>query len=158
MSVEETAYSISLLAPVSGQILALEELEDGVFSQRLLGDGIAVRPVDGTICAPAEGTVGSVLPALHAYTFTTRQGLELLVHVGLDSGRLQGQGFRCFVQPGETVKAGQVIAEADLTLMKDRGLRTETMLILCEGAEACTLKAASGTVLAGEDAVLTLYR
>ena len=141
MVISETPNSISLRSPVSGWVIPLEAVSDDVFSRKLLGDGIAVVPEEGHIYAPVDGIVDSIFPSLHAYTFTSREGLEVLVHVGLGTIGLEGEGFRCFVQPGDTVAAGQRIAEVDLSLLKARGLDTATMLILCEGAEQMTITA-----------------
>lgn len=156
MGEEKTAYSVSLLAPVSGWVIPLEKVEDTVFSRKLLGDGIAFVPEEGSIFAPVDGVVDSIFPTLHAYTFTCTQGLEILLHVGLGTITLEGAGFRCFVQPGETVRAGQKIGEVDLALLKARNLDPVTMLILCEGGEGMDMTVAGGCVTGGEDAVLTL--
>ena len=156
MCPETIRLPITLRSPVSGQVLPLEEVGDDVFSRKLLGDGAAVLPSDGTICAPVDGIVGSIFSGGHAYTFTSPEGLEILVHVGLETVALEGAPFRCFVSQGEAVKAGQVIAQADLDLIQRRGARTVTMLVVCEGAEECTMTKSSGCVVAGQDVLLTL--
>lgn len=157
MDMENTKYPIGILAPVSGWVIPLETVEDTVFSRKLLGDGIALVPEEGTIYSPVDGIVETIFPTLHAYTFSSRQGQQILVHVGLGTIALEAEGFRCFVQPGDTVKAGQPIGEVDLALLKARNLDTVTMLTLCEGAEGLSLIAASGCVNGGEDTVLNLF-
>ena len=148
--------SISLCAPVSGWVIPLEAVSDDVFSRKLLGDGVALVPEEGRLYAPVDGVVDSIFPSLHAYTFTTREGLQVLVHVGLGTIGLAGEGFRCFVKPGDALQAGTPIGEVDLTLRKARGLDPVTMLILCEGAEEMTMSTASGCVNGGEDRIVTL--
>ena len=156
MEMSKAACSVSLHSPVSGWVIPLEAVSDDVFSRKLLGDGVAIIPEEGTIYAPADGVVDYIFPTLHAYTFTSTEDLEILVHVGLGTISLKGEGFRCFVQAGQSVKAGEAIAEVDLALLKARGLDPATMLVLCAGAEGKTMTAASGCVNGGEDTVLTL--
>ena len=103
----------SLLAPLSGQVISLEQVPDEVFSQKILGDGIAIIPSDGKLYAPVDGEIASVAETLHAYGFTGADGLEILVHVGLDSVKLKGEGFKSHVQVGEKVTAGQLVAEVE---------------------------------------------
>ena len=156
MEMSKTVSSASLRSPVSGWVIPLEAVNDDVFSRKLLGDGVAVVPEEGTIYAPVDGIVDSVFSSLHAYTVLTAEGLGVLVHVGLGTVALDGEGFRCYVQPGQTVKAGEPVAEVDLALLKSRGLDTTTMLIVCEGAQGLLMTGASGCVSGGEDAILTL--
>lgn len=156
MNIDSNKNPISLLAPFSGQLIPLEEVGDGVFSAKLLGDGIAIEPTGSAVCAPADGQVINVFPTGHAYVINTREGLSLLIHVGLDSVQLRGEGFRVLVEAGDTVKAGQRIAEVDLERMRSLGLRTVSMCVVCEGGEGLSMAAATGAVEAGRDIVLTL--
>ena len=146
----------SLLAPLSGQAVPLEQVPDDVFSQKILGDGIAIIPTDGKLYAPVDGEIASVAETLHAYGFTSEDGLEILVHVGLDSVKLKGEGFTPHVKEGDKVKKGQLVAEVDLQLLESRGVPTITPVLVCEGAEDLTMHTASGKVTAGKDAVITL--
>ena len=145
-----------ILSPMSGQTAALEEAPDEVFSRRTLGDGVAIRPTDGLLASPVDGVVTSVAPTRHAYGFTSEDGLELLVHVGVDTVQLQGEGFCALVQEGERVRAGQPVAQVDLALLEARGLETITPVILVGGGEGVTLQIARGSVKAGQDPLLTL--
>ena len=101
-STTETAL-MSLLAPLSGQAVPLEQVPDDVFSQKILGDGIAIIPADGKLYAPVDGEIASIAETLHAYGFTSENGMEILVHVGLDSVALKGEGFKSHVQLGDKV-------------------------------------------------------
>ena len=87
----------SILAPLSGQAVPLEQVPDDVVSQKILGDGIAIIPADGKLYAPVDGEIASIAETLHAYGFTSEDGLEILVHVGLDSVALRGEGFTPYV-------------------------------------------------------------
>ena len=152
----ETGLMKSILAPLSGQVIPLDQVPDEVFSQKILGDGIAVIPSGGKICAPVDGEIASVADTLHAYGFTSQDGLEILVHVGLDSVKLKGQGFKSLVQVGDKVKAGQVVAEVDLQFLESQGVPTITPVLICEGAEDLPMHTAAGNVEAGKDTVITL--
>ena len=147
---------MSILAPLSGQAVPLEQVPDDVFSQKILGDGIAIIPSDGKIYAPVTGEISNVMDTLHAYGFTSEDGLELLVHVGLDSVALKGEGFVSHVKTGDKVKAGQLVAEVDLKLLESKGVPTITPVLICEGAEEMSMTKAAGAVRAGRDAAITL--
>ena len=145
-----------LQAPLSGVAVPLEQIPDDVFSQKVLGDGVGIIPEDGKLYSPVNGEISSVAETLHAYGFTSDDGLEVLVHVGLDSVALKGQGFTSHVKVGDKVKAGDLVAEVDLDFLKEKGVSTITPVLVCGGAEGKTLEPASGNVRAGKDAVLTL--
>ena len=146
----------SVLAPLSGQAIPLEQVPDDVFSQKILGDGIAIIPTDGKIYAPIDGEISTVAETLHAYGFTSEDGLEILVHVGLDSVKLKGEGFTSHVQPGDKVKAGQLVAEVDLKFLISQGVPATTPVLICEGAEDVVLNTMTGDVKAGKTKVITL--
>ena len=148
--------SRNILAPMSGQVVPLEQVPDAVFSQKLMGDGIAIQPVDGKIYAPVSGSIITVAETLHAYGIRTEDGLEILIHVGLDSVTLKGEGFRCHVKEGDTVTAGQQIAEVDLEVLRKNDIPTITPVILCNGVEGTTLRKADGKVKGGKDFLMTL--
>lgn len=146
----------AILAPLSGQAIPLEQVPDDVFSQKILGDGIAIIPIDGKIYAPVDGEIATVAETLHAYGFTSEDGLEILVHVGLDSVKLKGEGFTSHVQVGDKVKAGQLVAEVDLKFLISQGVPTTTPVLICEGAEDAQLNTVAGDVKAGKTKVITL--
>ena len=146
----------SILAPLSGQAIPLELVPDDVFSQKILGDGIAIIPTDGKIYAPIDGEISTVAETLHAYGFTSEDGLEILVHVGLDSVKLKGEGFTSHVQAGDKVKAGQLVAEVDLKFLISQGVPATTPVLICEGAEDAALNTMTGDVKAGKTKAITL--
>lgn len=125
----------SVVAPMSGRIVSLDEVQDEVFSQRILGDGVAIVPSDGKICSPVDGILSSIAQTRHAYGFTSDDGLEILVHVGLQTVSLGGEGFTVHVREGDRVKAGDCIAEADLEWLKDQQMDLTTPVIF-SGDEA----------------------
>lgn len=145
-----------VLAPLSGQIMPLEQVPDPVFAEKVLGDGVAIVPHDGKLYSPVSGKVSTVAETLHAYGFTSEEGLEILVHVGLDTVALKGEGFQSYVQAGDRVKAGQPVAEVDLGLLQSKGVSVITPILICGGAEEKQMQRAGGTVQAGADAVIML--
>ena len=145
-----------VIAPLSGQPVLLSEVPDEVFSQKVLGDGVAIIPDDGKLYSPVNGEISTVAETLHAYGFTSDDGLEILVHVGLDTVGLKGAGFKPCVKEGDKVKVGDLVAEIDLEYIKAQGLNTITPVIICDGADEKQLCPATSHVTAGQHAVITL--
>ncbi len=145
---------ISVIAPLSGMIVALEEVPDPVFSEKALGDGAAIIPEDGKIYSPVNGKVATVAATKHAYGFESEDGLEILVHFGLETVGLNGEGFTVYKQEGDLVKVGDLVAEADVALIKSKNLNLITPVLLCDGMDGKQMTVCSGKVKAGQDAVL----
>lgn len=124
---------LALSSPVKGRVLPVEQSADEVFSSKALGDGIAVDPEDGLVCAPCDGTVSLLFPAKHAVGITSEEGVELLIHIGINTVQLDGEGFEAFVEQGTRVKRGDKLIRADLALIHERGMNPQTMMILPEG-------------------------
>ena len=151
-----TRSSIVVTAPFSGKLVPLSEVPDETFASGVLGEGIAIEPSDGLFCSPVDGTVETIAETKHAIGFAADNGLEILVHVGLETVSLNGEGFEILVKEGDRVKAGQPVAKADLALIRERGLKTITSLVLTGGADDMELHCAEGLATAGKTPVLTL--
>ena len=151
-----TRSSIVVTAPFSGTLVPLSEVPDETFASGVLGEGIAIEPSDGLFCSPVDGTVETIAETKHAIGFAADNGLEILVHVGLETVSLNGEGFEILVKEGDKVKAGQPVAKADLALIRERGLKTITSLVLTGGADEKELHCAEGLATAGKTPVLTL--
>ena len=136
----------SVLAPMNGQTVPLEQVPDEVFSQKVLGDGLAMIPSEGKIYSPVDGEVSSIAETKHAYGFTSDSGLEILVHFGLETVGLKGQGFTSYVKEGDRVKAGDLVAEVDMALLENASINPITPELVCDGAEGKVLEMASSTV------------
>lgn len=145
-----------ITAPVSGRIIPIEEVPDEVFSQKILGDGIAVIPEDGKIYSPVDGVVSSLTDTHHAYGFTSDDGLEVLVHFGLDTVSLGGEGFIPHVKEGDRVKKGDLVCEVDMDLIKSKGLKTITPVLICNLEEGQSLELRKDSVKACKDTVLAV--
>lgn len=111
---------ISMLAPMEGKIIDMSEVPDEVFSQKLMGDGFAINPSKGEVVSPVDGVITTLFPTKHAIGITADSGLELLIHVGMDTVNLQGEGFEAFVAQGDKVKAGQKLLKVDLDQIKGK--------------------------------------
>lgn len=147
---------IQVLSPLTGSAVPLEQVPDPVFSQKIIGDGAAIIPEDGRIFSPVDGEIATITDSLHAYGLRSAQGLELLIHVGLETVALKGEYFRCHVKAGDSVKAGDLIAEVDLEGLKARGINPITPVLICAGLENRSLKANFNHVTGGKDRLLTL--
>ncbi len=147
---------MNILSPATGTAVPLEQVPDPVFSQKIIGDGIAVIPSEGTIVSPVDGEVASVAETLHAYGFRTEDGLELLIHVGLETVGLKGECFEVFVKPGDKVKAGDPVAKVDLKFLEERHINPITPVLVCGGMEGKSLDSHEGQTKAGATPVLTV--
>ena len=145
-----------ILAPLTGKAVPLSEVPDPVFSDKVLGDGVAIIPADGKIVSPVDGEISTVAETGHAYGFTSEDGQEILVHVGLETVSLNGECFKVYGKAGDKVKAGDLIAEVDLDYLKEKEINPITPVLLCSDTEGKELQYTEGEVKAGESAVLTL--
>ncbi|MDU1174565.1 maltose/glucose-specific PTS transporter subunit IIC [Peptostreptococcus anaerobius] len=146
--------SLEVLAPVNGTIHDLSKVNDEVFSQKLMGEGFAAQTEDGDIYSPVSGEVGMIFPTKHAIIVATDDGLEVLIHMGIDTVKLEGEGFELFCSVGDKVKAGDKLAHMDLEFIKSKGYETITPVIFTnleagktiEVSEGMSVKAEAGRV------------
>jgi len=122
-------------APVDGQIVTLESVNDEVFSQKMVGDGVAVIPVSNTFTAPIDGVVSKIFSTNHAYSIKSDKDLEVMVHIGLETVALNGKGFTRIASEGDEVKAGDVIIEVDLVYIKEHAKDTITPIIVTDKSD-----------------------
>lgn len=147
---------ISVFAPLSGEVVALDQVPDPVFAGKALGDGAAILPKSGKIYSPVDGEVASIAATQHAFGFSSADGLDVLVHVGLETVALNGEGFTVHVKEGDKVKVGDLVAEVDLKFLESKNINPITPVIICDGMDEMSMSTAGGTVSAGKDAVITL--
>jgi len=117
-------------APVDGQVVSLEEVDDEVFSTKMAGDGVAIKPVNGQFTAPIDGVVSKIFSTNHAYSIKSDKDLEVMVHIGLETVALEGKGFTRIANEGDSVKAGDRIIEADLDYIAQHAKDTITPIII----------------------------
>ncbi|PKK39394.1 PTS system, beta-glucoside-specific IIB component [Clostridiaceae bacterium JG1575] len=150
---------VAVAAPVTGQCVDLKQVPDEMFSQRLMGDGVAVDPEDGLFVAPADGELTMVFKTGHAYGMQLDKKVEILVHIGIDTVELNGDGFEVLAQQGQKVKKGTPIVQANLALIRERGYNPITPIIVTlpetmEGTkEERVLEKKQGSVRAGVDPI-----
>jgi sugar PTS system EIIA component len=125
----------TIMQPLEGEIVPLDVVPDPVFSQKMIGDGFAVNPTNGTVVSPVDGEVISVFPTKHAVSVKSTDGREILIHVGLETVSLNGEGFTSFVSDGQRVKKGQKLLEADFQTIKDKVPSIITPVIFTNLAE-----------------------
>jgi PTS system glucose-specific IIA component len=122
-------------SPVDGQVVILESVDDEVFSQKMVGDGIAIIPVTGSFTAPIDGKVTKIFSTNHAYSIKNDKDLEVMVHIGLETVALEGRGFTRVAQEGQEVKAGDVIIEADLAYIREHAKNIVTPIIISDESD-----------------------
>lgn len=145
-----------ILAPLTGKAVPLSEVPDPVFSEKVLGDGVAIIPADGKILSPVDGELSTVAETGHAYGFTSENGQEVLVHVGLETVSLNGECFKVYGKAGDKVKAGDLVAEVDLEYLNEKEINPITPVLICSDTEGKELQYIEGDVKAGESEVLVL--
>ena len=124
-----------IASPLIGNVVPLDQVPDQVFASGAMGKGIAIDPTDGVIVAPAKATVNLVFPTGHAIGLTTENGVELLIHIGMDTVSLAGKGFKTYVEAGDVVEAGQKLIEFDLATIRDAKLPVITPVIVTNTAD-----------------------
>ena len=145
--------TLSIASPLNGQAVALEKVPDPVFSEKVLGDGCAIIPKDGKIYSPVDGEVTSIADTKHAYGFMSDDGLDVLVHFGLETVALKGEGFTPHVKVGDKVKVGDLIAEVDIDLLKKRNINLITPVLVCDGADDLTMTVEEGKIKKGASVI-----
>ncbi len=143
-------------APLSGVIYPLERVPDPVFAQKLMGDGLAIDPTDGTLRAPCAGEIVQLHPASHALTLRTAGGVDILLHIGIDTVTLNGAGFTPRVRQGDKVAAGAALIDFDIDQLATKAKSLLTEVIITNGESARIASRASGKVRANEDTLLTV--
>ncbi|RRS30207.1 MAG: PTS N-acetylmuramic acid transporter subunit IIBC [Epsilonproteobacteria bacterium (ex Lamellibrachia satsuma)] len=137
-------------APVDGQAVALESVDDEVFSQKLVGDGMAMIPVSEIFTAPIDGTITKIFSTNHAYSIKSPKDLEVMVHIGLDTVDLKGEGFERLANEGDEVKVGDVIIRADLNYIREHAKDIITPVIISEESDVKNIEKKLGIVKTGD--------
>ena len=157
-SKEKKAVDVEIYAPLSGEIVNIEDVPDVVFSEKIVGDGIAIRPTGNKLVAPVDGVVGKIFETNHAFSMESKEGVELFVHFGIDTVELKGEGFTRIAEEGQTVKVGEPIIKFDLATLEAKAKSVLTPVVISNMDEIANLEKRSGSVVAGETVVLTLTK
>lgn len=156
MSENKKPVSIQIVSPLSGTAVQITEVPDPIFSGKMMGDGAAVIPDNGTIVAPVDGELTMIAPTLHAYGFKAEDGTEVLVHVGLETVGLDGAAFKVLKEAGSKVRKGEPVAEVDLELLKSKNLNPITAIVLTSTLKDAVITVREGKVKGGEETILTI--
>ena len=124
-----------IVALANGKFIGPDEMKDAMFSQQTMGQTVAIEPSDGVICAPVNGTIEMIFPTAHAFGMRMPDGTGLLIHIGVDTVNLKGQGFTLLKKEGDDVKAGEPVVRVDLDVLKNAGYSPQTMIVITEPVE-----------------------
>ncbi|MEZ0297930.1 MAG: phosphoenolpyruvate--protein phosphotransferase, partial [Candidatus Methylacidiphilales bacterium] len=149
-------HTLRLLAPLSGQVYTLEQIPDPVFAKKMVGDGLSIDPTNACLVAPCDGKIATLHPAGHAVTVLSPEGIEVLMHIGLDTVKLRGQGFTPKVKRGASVSAGDPLIEFDLDFLATHAKSLLTQIVITNSERIAVWNRSSGMVIAGESDFLTL--
>lgn len=157
MSEKKKGNRIEITAPLSGKVVSISEVPDPVFSQKMMGDGAAIIPENGIIVSPVDGMLTLIAPTKHAYGFTSDDGVEVLVHVGLETVGMEGKPFKVLKEAGSRVKKGEPVAEVDLEMLKENNLKSITPVVITGGMDKnASVAPACDGVKAGTDPVMAI--
>ena len=147
-----------IYAPIAGQAVPVSEVPDPTFSSGMLGNGIAIIPTDGKVCSPVDGKVETMFDTGHACALTSSTGVEILIHVGLETVGLNGAPFTLHCKNGDTVKKGQLLFEADLAAIQAAGLPIITPVLVCNTDDYPTFETVTGKDVTNDDVVISVAK
>ena len=150
--------TIEIIAPLSGEIVNIEDVPDVVFAEKIVGDGIAIKPTGNKMVAPVDGTIGKFFETNHAFSIVSDSGVELFVHFGIDTVELKGEGFKRIAEEGQRVKVGDTVIEFDLPLLEEKAKSTLTPVVISNMDEIKELIKLSGSVTVGETPVIRIKK
>ena len=147
-----------LIAPADGKVIPLNEVKDEAFSQGVLGKGVAILPENGRICSPVNGTVQALFPTLHALGLVSEEGTEVLIHVGINTVELNGEGFTAHVAAGDTVKKGQLLLEFNRQEIEAKGYCMETPVLITNSDEFREIVITEGKEIREKETLMILKK
>lgn len=148
---------LTLFAPLSGKTIPLEQVDDPVFAQRMVGDGLAILPDSDEVVSPVAGTITTLFPTGHAVGITTSDGLEVLIHVGLDTVELKGNGFKKLVQQGQKVDVGTPLIKLELDILQKTARSLQTPMIIMNGDKVNKLKTTEAERVVSGDWIMKVF-
>ena len=151
---EEKTPTKNIVACASGTLVDITMVEDPTFAEKMMGDGYAIAPSEGTVVSPIDGEIAVAFPTGHAFGIKSEDGLEVLIHIGIDTVGLNGKGFTAKVQTGQKVHAGDVLVKVDLNAIQTAGLDSTIMNIFTAGFDSTTADLPYGSSLKAGDTVI----
>ncbi len=158
---EEPAPAVvapQLYAPVKGECVPVTDVSDPTFGQEILGKGIAIKPTEGKVVAPCDGTIDMIFDTGHAVSMTAAFGAEILIHVGLDTVELKGQHYKIIAKNGQKVKKGDLLIEFDPEAIKAAGYDTITPVVICNSDDFSEIKTHTGKAVTNDDLIMELTK
>ncbi|WP_392561264.1 PTS glucose transporter subunit IIA [Orbus sturtevantii] len=149
---------IEILAPISGEIVKIEDVPDVVFAEKIVGDGVAIKPTGNKIVAPLSGKIGKIFETNHAFAIESDDGIELFVHFGIDTVELKGEGFKRIAEEGQQVKAGEPIIEFDLAFLEGKAKSVLTPVVISNMDSIHELIKLSGAAEEGKTAIMKVKK
>lgn len=143
-----------IYSPLRGELIPLTNVPDPVFSKKMMGDGFAVIPSEGKVSSPVTGEIIQIFPTKHAIGIKSKEGLEILIHVGLETVELKGEGFEVFVKEGQYIKQGEPILDFDISFLKSNNKDVVTPVIITNSEKLKEIKVAANSEVSKEDLVL----
>lgn len=145
---------IQIGSPIEGEAVSIKEVSDPTFAQEILGKGIAIKPNKGRVVAPVDGEIAIIFETKHAVSLATEQGVEILIHVGLDTVNLRGEHFTAYVKAGDKVKAGDLLIEFEPEKIREAGYEIITPMVICNTTDFAQIKETKlGSVLELESVI-----
>ena len=155
---DDNKNSIEIIAPLSGEIVKIEDVPDVVFAEKIVGDGVAIKPSGNKIVAPLSGKIGKIFETNHAFAIESDEGIELFVHFGIDTVELKGEGFKRVAEEGQQVKVGDTIIEIDLPLLESKAKSVLTPVVISNMETIIELNKLSGAVEAGKTPIMRVKK
>ncbi len=146
-----------LISPLTGKLKDITEVDDITFAQKFLGDGVAIEPTEGILLSPIEGKVIQVFHTKHAIGIESK-GLDLLIHIGMDTVELKGEGFNVFVNEGDNVNVGDKLVEFDINFIEEKGYKTDTAIVITNTDNFKSIEKQIGNVVAGQDEIMIVRK
>ncbi|OTQ60224.1 PTS glucose transporter subunit IIA [Gilliamella sp. A7] len=155
---DDNKNSIEIIAPLSGDIVKIEDVPDVVFAEKIVGDGVAIKPSGNKIVAPLNGKIGKIFETNHAFAIESDEGIELFVHFGIDTVELKGEGFTRVAEEGQQVKIGDTIIEIDLPLLESKAKSVLTPVVISNMETVVELTKLTGSVEAGKTPIMRVKK
>ncbi|HLR62818.1 MAG TPA: PTS glucose transporter subunit IIA [Lentibacillus sp.] len=156
---KEAEKEVAIFAPLTGKVIPLENVPDPVFSQKMMGDGVAIEPVIETVLAPVKGKIVQLFQTKHAIGLETENGMEILIHIGLETVRLNGEGFISHVHEGDKVNPGDKLITFEMNIIKSKAESVVTPVIITNTAEMQQINVTeTKEVTAGQDHILLVRK
>ncbi|WP_422667525.1 PTS glucose transporter subunit IIA [Buchnera aphidicola] len=152
-----SSKKIDIIAPLSGEIINIKDVPDIVFSKKIVGDGIAIKPLGNQILSPVNGTIGKIFDSIHAFSIISEDDVELFVHFGIDTVQLKGEGFTQIAQDNQDVKIGDLIIKFNLDFLQKNAKSILTPIVISNIDQFKKIEKSSGTVIAGKTIIMSLY-